>query len=202
MRTFYAIIAMVALIGIGATAASADEYFVIRDRDGRVAVTSESPGYGWSVVQGPFATPDEATRAAGKGTEIAASPVFPQTMSKNLERNFYVIRDRDGQTVVTSDKPAYGWSRAQGPFASRDEAIRAMGSGTEFPLRTTFPQTLGEVKAHQYFVWQNRDGQIAVTSEMPNYGWNKVQGPFASRDEAVRASGSTLSFSQVPSSAR
>lgn len=46
----------------------ADEYYVIRDQAGQMAVTDGAPGYGWFVQSGPYATIDAAERATGTGT--------------------------------------------------------------------------------------------------------------------------------------
>lgn len=47
---------------------------------------------------------------------------------------FYVVRDRSGQVAVTNGEPGIGWNLEQGPFATKDEAQRAMGA--EFSPRT------------------------------------------------------------------
>lgn len=43
-------------------------FYLIRNRDGVPGITNATPGYGWSIYDGPFATFDEAFRAAGTGT--------------------------------------------------------------------------------------------------------------------------------------
>jgi len=202
MRTAPIIITIVAVVATAFTAVSAEEYFVIRDKDGKVAVTSDAPGYGWSVDEGPFGTQDAAIRAAGEGPRVRIRPAIPQTVSKGRAQRFYSIRDRDGEVAITSEKPSYGWSVSQGPFASHDEAVRAVGKGADFPISRVFPQTSRDTGKRSYYVIQNRDGQRAVTSQKPNYGWSRVQGPFTSRDQAVRSTGVTLDFSQIPSSLR
>jgi hypothetical protein len=45
----------------------ADQFFVIRSQAGASAVTNGLPGYGWTILAGPFATMDEAQRATGTG---------------------------------------------------------------------------------------------------------------------------------------
>ncbi len=55
---------------------NAEEFFVIRNQMGQTAVTNGSPGYGWSLDQGPFATVDAAQRAAGTGTGAQWDGVF------------------------------------------------------------------------------------------------------------------------------
>ncbi len=43
---------------------------------------------------------------------------------------FYVIRDRWGETAVTNGTPDYGqWSVESGPYATMDQAERATGTG-------------------------------------------------------------------------
>jgi hypothetical protein len=50
-----------------ATGASA-AYYVVQDSMGTRAVTNSIPGYGWTVLFGPYASKDAAMRDSGIGT--------------------------------------------------------------------------------------------------------------------------------------
>ena len=64
----------------------ADQFYVIRDKNGQLAITDAMPGYGWAIEQGPFSTVDAATRAAGTGTRSysrhSLGSNFPQVIPK------------------------------------------------------------------------------------------------------------------------
>lgn len=49
------------------TPASAD-WYVVKDSHGQMAVIDQMPGYGWSLLFGPFASRDAAEREMGTGT--------------------------------------------------------------------------------------------------------------------------------------
>jgi hypothetical protein len=48
----------------------------------------------------------------------------------SVDASFYLIRNRDGVPGITNATPGYGWSLYDGPFATFDEAMRAVGTGT------------------------------------------------------------------------
>jgi len=68
MNKSYLAVAVTALaVLLVAPTIYADEYYLIRDNTGQVAVTNALPGYGWSLAGGPFSTVDAAQRAMGTG---------------------------------------------------------------------------------------------------------------------------------------
>jgi hypothetical protein len=67
------------------TSASA-AYYIVQDKMGKRAVTDSMPGYGWTVLFGPYETKDAAMRDSGVGTSSlpgdiagAADPAVTQT---------------------------------------------------------------------------------------------------------------------------
>lgn len=67
MKKFPFVAITTALAVLLAAPIYADEFFVIRDNTGQIAITDGLPGYGWSIQDGPFATVDSAQRAMGTG---------------------------------------------------------------------------------------------------------------------------------------
>ena len=45
------------------------------------------------------------------------------------------------------------------------------------------------IYAHGYYVIRDRRGEMAVTNGVPMYGWEVQSGPYASEDQAERATG-------------
>jgi hypothetical protein len=129
----------------GLNVANAEQWFVIKDKNGITTVSSGVPSYGWDIVEGPFVTKDAAERASGVGSVAqqkghfnpyyanpsnlgSASDYFFNSGSFN-EDPYWVIRNREGQVSVSNQMPSYGWYSSEGPFATADEATRAMGTG-------------------------------------------------------------------------
>jgi hypothetical protein len=78
----------------------ADDFYVIRDQYGHLAVTNGRPVYGWFTQSGPYSSIDVAQRATGTGTP-------PQAGYYNLldadYQNFWfpqVVPRRPGQAPV------------------------------------------------------------------------------------------------------
>ncbi len=65
-----AIAVMMGVVMVTPVITYADQFFVIRDKEGQTAVTDGSPGYGWIVQSGPYASIDMAERATGTGTGL------------------------------------------------------------------------------------------------------------------------------------
>jgi hypothetical protein len=66
-KLHFAVLATAFAVLLAAPAIHADEYYIVRDNTGQVAVTDGLPGYGWSIAGGPFSTVDAAQRAMGTG---------------------------------------------------------------------------------------------------------------------------------------
>jgi hypothetical protein len=91
-KLFLAVMATALMLAVIVPPIHADQYYVIRDKNGQLAITDMMPGYGWDVEQGPFSTVDAATRAAGTGTRVQArrniAPNFPQVIPKHSGESF------------------------------------------------------------------------------------------------------------------
>jgi hypothetical protein len=75
------IVVVVALVAFGmAGMAAAADFYVAKDKTGKMAVVDKKPDDAASIVKGPFKTKDEAEKAlkdAGKATGSAPKPGPP-----------------------------------------------------------------------------------------------------------------------------
>ena len=91
-KLFLAVMATALMLAVIVPPIHADQFYVIRDRNGQLAITNAMPGYGWDVDQGPFSTVDAATRAAGTGTRVqsrrSTGVNFPQLVPSDSRGSF------------------------------------------------------------------------------------------------------------------
>ena len=88
MRKVHFFGVLVALVMIGVmvgSAQAADRWFVVQNYNGQTSVTNEKPGPDWVVTFGPYATEDEAIRAAGTGHGLGFTQ-FQSIPSKDFDR--------------------------------------------------------------------------------------------------------------------
>jgi len=76
------LVILLALVAFGATVALAQEFYVVKDKAGKMAVVDKKPADAASVVKGPFKTKDEAEKAMqaaapAKAEKPATKPIKP-----------------------------------------------------------------------------------------------------------------------------
>ena len=77
----------------------ADQFYVMRNQAGHSAVTSGLPGMGWSIVEGPFATLDEAQRATGTG--VGAIGLYNNAHPIDFPRSIPRSSDQTASAMIT-----------------------------------------------------------------------------------------------------
>lgn len=105
---------------------SVAEFYVVKDSTGRMTVTRGRPSTGWTVVSGPYAEKDAAERIVAGSPRPTAEPATT-TAERTRIGGYYVLRDSRGQMAVHHGKAGVGWETVGGPYATKDEAQRALG---------------------------------------------------------------------------
>jgi len=57
------------------------------------------------------------------------------TVAQSLADEYWIITDASGMPTVTDQQPADSMTGVRGPFKYYDQAVRDMGTGTEWRMR-------------------------------------------------------------------
>ncbi|MDQ7785054.1 MAG: hypothetical protein RDU20_19370 [Desulfomonilaceae bacterium] len=116
--------------------------------------------------------------------------------------DFYVVRDKMGQSTVMEGKPGLGWMIVDGPFDTKDAALRVLGAARATPP-TAAPTRAGDDSAEmsEFYVVKDDRGMVTVTRGLPSVGWAVVSGPYAWKDAAERAASGSPKPTAQPGSA-
>ena len=71
------LVVLVALVAFAATLALAAEFFVVKGKDGKPAVSQEKPADAKSILKGPFKTKAEAEKALKAAGSAKKLPKLP-----------------------------------------------------------------------------------------------------------------------------
>ena len=136
------------------TPASAD-WYVVQNQVGSRNVADYVPGYGWSIISGPYATVDAAKREMGTGDLFASNPMsvtiqpaVPRGTGRYNPENigYEPLEFAEVPEVQMPARRVYRQARASKPAAVSQDFGVAAGAGMEKPSGEVAEFELFELK--------------------------------------------------------
>jgi len=134
MRPIRILMACAVVLALSSVAFAGD-YYVVRGDLGSFRIVDHKPFDSGAIVQGPFATRDEAYQVVIAGNPIPEGFLGGSgTMAAEPSRHaFWVVRGDLGSFRIVDRKPSDTAAIVQGPFATREQAYGVITARGPFP---------------------------------------------------------------------
>ncbi len=127
MKALQLVAIMTMLVSFTFVTTASAEYYIVQNNMGSRAVTDALPGYGWSIIFGPYATKDAAERDMGTGTgrlpgDISGVPAPSVTRSGEIVPEFLAAEEFEFVEVPAPQRRVGSRERAEAPIWQREAA--------------------------------------------------------------------------------
>lgn len=191
MRKVYVVGFCIALALAFTAPGWAAEYYIVGTRSGDLEVTQGKPEGKGTMVEGPFASREEARRQLEdiKKAERRQTEGSGSQEAKQGSKEYYVVETPSGQMRVVDHKPEGRAEKVDGPFDSKQQAREAMqqAKADRSQGREAQQEKARKTGDEKYYVIRTQAGELRVVDHKPEGRAEKVDGPFASKEQARQA---------------